>query len=162
MVEKLLLDSVARYGYNLVCHEVHVGFRTVTHDARSIKDTNLLIYGSDEFFLVDGRNCREVPATVGLYGNFRGGERLRNAIARMMQRTFMGVEVNMFIQLVWKETYLLFISYGVLAFHVQQLKSWFMVLQWMDHQLVNVDDTISHCIVQVNPSHICISSGVTA
>jgi hypothetical protein len=46
------------------------------------------------------RNCREVPATVGLYGNFRGGERLRNAIARMMQRTFMGVEVNMFIQLV--------------------------------------------------------------
>jgi hypothetical protein len=35
-----------------------------------------------------------------LYGNFRGGERLRNAIARMMQRTFMGVEVNMFIQLV--------------------------------------------------------------
>jgi hypothetical protein len=80
----------------------------------------------------------------------------------MMQRTFMGVEVNMFIQLVWKETYLLFISYGVLAFHVQQLKSWFMVLQWMDHQLVNVDDTISHCIVQVNPSHICISSGVTA
>jgi len=40
------------------------------------------------------RNCREVPATVGLYGNFRGGERLRKAIAQMMQRTFMGVEVN--------------------------------------------------------------------
>jgi hypothetical protein len=100
MVEKLLLDSVARYSYNLVCHALHVGFRTVTHDARLIKDTNLLIYGSDEFFLLDGRNCREVPATVGLYGNFRGGERLRNAIARMMQRTFMGVEVNMFIQLV--------------------------------------------------------------
>jgi len=40
------------------------------------------------------RNCREIPATVGLYGNFRGGERLRNAISRMMQRTFMGVEVD--------------------------------------------------------------------
>lgn len=39
------------------------------------------------------RSCREVPATVGLYGNFRGGERLRNAISRMMERTFMGVEV---------------------------------------------------------------------
>ncbi|KAG0620863.1 hypothetical protein M758_4G250500 [Ceratodon purpureus] len=40
------------------------------------------------------RNCREVPATVGLYGNFRGGERLRNAISRMMERTFMGIEVD--------------------------------------------------------------------
>nr|XP_024370843.1 1-aminocyclopropane-1-carboxylate synthase-like isoform X2 [Physcomitrium patens] len=40
------------------------------------------------------RSCREVPATVGLYGNFRGGERLRNAISRMMERTFMGVEVD--------------------------------------------------------------------
>jgi hypothetical protein len=100
VVEKLLLDSVARYSSNLVCDELCVDFRTVTHNARSIKDTTLLSYGSDEFFLLDGRNCREVPATVGLYGNFRGGERLRNAIARMMQRTFMGVEVNMFIQLV--------------------------------------------------------------
>lgn len=35
-----------------------------------------------------------MPATVGLYGNFRGGERLRKAIAQMMQRTFMGVEVG--------------------------------------------------------------------
>ncbi|KAJ7527221.1 hypothetical protein O6H91_16G043200 [Diphasiastrum complanatum] len=40
------------------------------------------------------RTCREVPATVGLYGNFRGGDRLRSAIAKMMERTFMGVEVN--------------------------------------------------------------------
>ncbi|KAG6542200.1 hypothetical protein Mapa_016433 [Marchantia paleacea] len=40
------------------------------------------------------RSCREVPATVGLYGDFRGGNRLRNAIAKMMERTFMGVEVN--------------------------------------------------------------------
>ncbi|KAL2629542.1 hypothetical protein R1flu_014228 [Riccia fluitans] len=40
------------------------------------------------------RSCREVPATVGLYGDFRGGNRLRKAIAKMMERTFMGVEVS--------------------------------------------------------------------
>ncbi|KAH6557327.1 hypothetical protein KP509_1Z121400 [Ceratopteris richardii] len=38
--------------------------------------------------------CRETPITVGLYSDFRGGERLCRAIARMMERTFMGVEVN--------------------------------------------------------------------
>ncbi|GJP56147.1 hypothetical protein CLOM_g15197 [Closterium sp. NIES-68] len=37
---------------------------------------------------------KEVPQTIGLYGNFRGGQRLRQAIAKMMQRTFMGVEVE--------------------------------------------------------------------
>ncbi|GJP78802.1 hypothetical protein CLOP_g9072 [Closterium sp. NIES-67] len=40
------------------------------------------------------KSCREVPQTIGLYGNFRGGQRLRQAIAKMMQRTFMGVEVE--------------------------------------------------------------------
>lgn len=40
------------------------------------------------------KECREVPLTVGLYGNFRGGERLRAAIAKMMERTFMGVKVD--------------------------------------------------------------------
>ncbi|CAM6102976.1 unnamed protein product [Calypogeia fissa] len=39
------------------------------------------------------RGCREVPDTVGLYENFRGGDRLRTALARMMERTFMGVRV---------------------------------------------------------------------
>lgn len=40
------------------------------------------------------KECREIPLTVGLYSNFRGGERLCRAIARMMERTFMGVEVD--------------------------------------------------------------------
>ncbi|CAI5468074.1 unnamed protein product [Closterium sp. Yama58-4] len=40
------------------------------------------------------KSCREVPSTIGLYGNFRGGQRLRQAIANMMQRTFMGVDVD--------------------------------------------------------------------
>lgn len=40
------------------------------------------------------RNCREVPSTIGLYGNFRGGQHLRQALAKMMERTFIGVEVN--------------------------------------------------------------------
>lgn len=40
------------------------------------------------------KECREVPLTVGLYGNFRGGERLCKAIAKMMERTFMGVKVD--------------------------------------------------------------------
>lgn len=40
------------------------------------------------------RMCREVPADVGLYGNFRGGEKLRSALAKMMERTFMGVKVS--------------------------------------------------------------------
>ncbi|CAI7900136.1 unnamed protein product, partial [Closterium sp. NIES-54] len=40
------------------------------------------------------KSCREVPSTIGLYGNFRGGQRLRQAIATMMQRTFMGVDVD--------------------------------------------------------------------
>eukprot|EP00897_Mesotaenium_endlicherianum_P006036 jgi/Mesen1/5460/ME000273S04706 len=40
------------------------------------------------------RSCREVPSTIGLYGNFRGGHHLRKSMAKMMERTFMGVEVN--------------------------------------------------------------------
>lgn len=40
------------------------------------------------------RDCREVPSNVGQYDNFRGGERLRSALARMMERTFMGVKVR--------------------------------------------------------------------
>lgn len=40
------------------------------------------------------KECREIPITVGLYGNFRGGERLCQAIAKLMERTFMGVKVN--------------------------------------------------------------------
>eukprot|EP00249_Psilotum_nudum_P015311 c25255_g1_i1 orf=313-1656(-) len=40
------------------------------------------------------RQCRDVPPTVGLYGNFKGGERLCQAIAKMMERTFMSVKVD--------------------------------------------------------------------
>lgn len=40
------------------------------------------------------KSCREVPSDVGLYGNFQGGDRLRQAIAKMMERTFMGVRVD--------------------------------------------------------------------
>lgn len=40
------------------------------------------------------KECREIPLTVGLYGNFRGGEKLCQAIAKMMERTFMGVKVD--------------------------------------------------------------------
>ncbi|XP_024516430.1 1-aminocyclopropane-1-carboxylate synthase [Selaginella moellendorffii] len=40
------------------------------------------------------RSCREIPPTAGLYSNFRGGQALRNALAKMMQRTFMGVEID--------------------------------------------------------------------
>ncbi|GBG74171.1 hypothetical protein CBR_g17885 [Chara braunii] len=40
------------------------------------------------------RKCRNVPRNIGLYDNMCGGERLRCALARMMERTFMGVAVD--------------------------------------------------------------------
>eukprot|EP00271_Cylindrocystis_brebissonii_P000013 TRINITY_DN10017_c0_g1_i1.p1 TRINITY_DN10017_c0_g1~~TRINITY_DN10017_c0_g1_i1.p1 ORF type:complete len:428 (+),score=65.53 TRINITY_DN10017_c0_g1_i1:186-1469(+) len=40
------------------------------------------------------RCCREVPVNIGQYGCFRGGAQLRTSLAKMMERTFMGVEVS--------------------------------------------------------------------
>ena len=51
---------------------------------------------NEKIYVCDIRECREIPLNVGLYGNFRGGEKLRQAIARTMERTFMGVKVFRF------------------------------------------------------------------
>ena len=48
---------------------------------------------NEKIYFCGFRECREIPLNVGLYGNFRGGEKLRQAIARTMERTFMGVKV---------------------------------------------------------------------